>query len=145
MLRRPLGFTLVEMLIALAVVGVLGAMAYTAYEDHSRRAYLAEAMGFAAGAKTALEDYYGAYGRWPASNASAGLAEVAAYRGEALKALAIVTSGSSSMIELTLNDKVQDNANAKFWPEPLPNGSFRWRCSADSTIQRLMPANCNDS
>ena len=145
MLRRPFGFTLVEMMIALAVVGVLAAMAFTAYQDRTRRAYLAEAVGYAAGAKNALEDYYGAFGHWPANNAAAGLAEPSAYRGEAVKALTLVASAGVSTIELTLNDKVQDNANAWLVPEALPDGSFRWQCAADSTIQRLMPPNCRES
>jgi type IV pilus assembly protein PilA len=145
MLRRQSGFTLVEMLIAVAVVGVLAAMAYTAYQDHTRRAYLAEAVGYAAGAKTAVEDYYGAYGRWPASNGAAGLAEAGAYRGEAVKALTVVVASENSTIELTLNDKVQDNAKAWLTPKILPDGRIRWNCSADSTIQRLMPGNCADN
>jgi len=145
MSQRQFGFTLVEMMVALAVVGVLAAMAYTAYQDHTRQAYLAEAVGYAAGAKTALEDYYGAFGHWPASNSAAGLAEPGAYRGETVKALAVLAASQGSVIELTLSDKVQDNANARLWPQVQADGSFHWRCSADSTIQRLMPANCADN
>lgn len=142
MLRRTSGFTLTEMLIALAVAVVLFAMAFTAYQDHLRRASLAEALGFAADARTAVENYYGMTRHLPIDNNAAGLAPPTAYRSDAIKTLTVAVSGGKGIIELVLNNQVQDNANVKQVLDVTERGSFRWRCLADSTIQRLMPTAC---
>ncbi|RXZ44600.1 pilin [Crenobacter cavernae] len=138
------GFTLIELMIVIAIVGILAAMAITAYQDYTKRAYLAEAMGFAGSVKTSVEEYHASKGVWPTSNASAGLPEPDAYRGEAVKALTLVASGSVGVIQITLNDKVQDNAKVWLAPEEDASGSYRWRCGGESTLQRLMPSSCRE-
>jgi prepilin-type N-terminal cleavage/methylation domain-containing protein len=142
MVRRNAGLTLIELLIALTVIGVLAAMAYTSYQDHRRRAWLAESLGLAAGAKQAVETFYGVHHHWPHSNAEAELAEPQAWRSVVLKSLAIVQHGGEAAIELTLSDKIQDNANAWLIPGVTSAGGLYWQCVADSTIQRLLPDSC---
>lgn len=54
------GFTLIELMIVVAIIGILAAIALPAYQDYTIRSKVSETMGFAAAAKTTLgEDYYG--------------------------------------------------------------------------------------
>ncbi|KZE34865.1 pilin [Crenobacter luteus] len=142
--HRTQGFTLIELMIVVAIVGILAAMAVTAYQDYTRRAYLAEAMGVAGSVKTALEEYHAANGVWPTTASAAGLQAPAAYRGQAVESLTLVASGAVGVIQLTLNGKVQDGAKVWLAPEENVSGAYRWRCGGESTLQRLMPSNCRD-
>jgi len=69
------GFTLIELMIVVAIVGTLAAIAIPAYQDYTIRAQIAEGISLAAGAQTALEDYYAQHGAWPGNNADAALAD----------------------------------------------------------------------
>lgn len=54
----PAGFTLIELLVAVAIVGILGSLAWPSYVDHVRRGRIAEATGQLATLRVAMEQYY---------------------------------------------------------------------------------------
>jgi type IV pilus assembly protein PilE len=57
-MRRNAGFTLLELMIAVAVVGILAAVAYPSYTDHLRRGKVAEALAILADTRTKMEQFY---------------------------------------------------------------------------------------
>ena len=59
------GFTLIELMIVVAIIGILAAVAIPAYQDYIARAQVAEAVTLAGGAKTPLAEYYADNGSWP--------------------------------------------------------------------------------
>ncbi|MEC9359852.1 MAG: pilin [Pseudomonadota bacterium] len=67
------GFTLIELMIVVAIIGILAAIAIPAYQDYTIRAKMAEAIGFASNAKTAVSEYYVSQGDFPADSAAAGI------------------------------------------------------------------------
>lgn len=67
------GFTLIELMIVVAIIGILAAIAIPAYQDYTIRAQVAEGLNLAATAKTANWDFYTSHGHYPASAASMGL------------------------------------------------------------------------
>lgn len=138
------GFTLLELMIVVAIVGILAAIAIPAYQDYTRRAYLTEALSIASGVRASVEEYRASMGSWPGSNASAGIASATDYWGQAITRLDLVASGSIVLIQVELNQKVASGAH--MWLEPLENvsGAFAWRCHGDAGIDRLMPSNCRD-
>ncbi|EMR8617805.1 pilin [Neisseria gonorrhoeae] len=65
------GFTLIELMIVIAIVGILAAVALPAYQDYTARAQVSEAILLAEGQKSAVTEYYLNNGKWPADNGAA--------------------------------------------------------------------------
>ncbi|ENX8255739.1 pilin, partial [Neisseria gonorrhoeae] len=68
------GFTLIELMIVIAIVGILAAVALPAYQDYTARAQVSEAILLAEGQKSAVTEYYLNHGEWPENNDKAGVA-----------------------------------------------------------------------
>lgn len=73
MIRGQQGFTLIELMIVVAIVGILASLAVSAYQTYTVRAQVTEGISFAAGAKVPVVDAYAVTGAPPASRAEAGL------------------------------------------------------------------------
>ena len=71
--KKQQGFTLIELMIVIAIVGILAAIALPAYQDYTVRAKVSEAMVRLAEGKTSVAEYYSANGYFPDSSDSAGL------------------------------------------------------------------------
>ncbi|ENX2909141.1 pilin, partial [Neisseria gonorrhoeae] len=71
------GFTLIELMIVIAIVGILAAVALPAYQDYTARAQVSEAILLAEGQKSAVAGYYLNNGIWPENNGDAGVASPA--------------------------------------------------------------------
>ncbi|HGO7965813.1 TPA: pilin, partial [Neisseria meningitidis] len=76
------GFTLIELMIVIAIVGILAAVALPAYQDYTARAQVSEAILLAEGQKSAVTEYYLNHGEWPANNSSAGVAPASDIKGK---------------------------------------------------------------
>ncbi|HFC6216030.1 TPA: pilin, partial [Neisseria meningitidis] len=76
------GFTLIELMIVIAIVGILAAVALPAYQDYTARAQVSEAILLAEGQKSAVTEYYLNHGIWPANNSSAGVASSSEIKGK---------------------------------------------------------------
>ena len=59
------GFTLIELMIVVAIIGILAAVAIPSYQDYTARAQVSEAVGLSSGYKTGFAEYYADFGRWP--------------------------------------------------------------------------------
>jgi type IV pilus assembly protein PilA len=67
------GFTLIELMIVIAIVGILAAIALPAYQDYTVRAKMAEPMAYLSEAKTGLSEYYASQGTFPTTIAQSGI------------------------------------------------------------------------
>ena len=77
MKKHQFGFTLIELMIVVAIIGILASLAVSAYQTYTVRAQVAEGIAMAAGAKTPVIDAYNNTGEPPADRVAAGMSALA--------------------------------------------------------------------
>ena len=93
MKTRQRGFTIIELMIAIAIIGVLAAIAIPAYQDYIKRARVSEGLTLATQVKDAATEYYMSNGTFPTSNAMCGLAPSTSITGNSVQSIRINSSG----------------------------------------------------
>jgi len=131
------GFTLIELMIVVAIIGILAAVAIPSYQDYTKRAHVSEGMGLAGSAKLAVAEYHASEGTYPTSNAQAGLTQSNSISGNAVNSV-LVTNGS---ITITYNTKVTSGATIIIKPTDA-SGAITWNCTGGTVVSKLRPSNC---
>ncbi len=130
------GFTLIELMIVVAIIGILSAVAYPSYQSYTRRAHVSEGLGLAQGAKVAVSEFYATQGQWPTTNAQAGVGTISG------NAVLSVEIGANGVIVIAYDTEVDDaTANQLKLTPTDSNGSIQWECTAgDAGDQKSVKA-----
>ncbi|MBN2701814.1 MAG: pilin [Methylothermaceae bacterium] len=128
MQRRQQGFTLIELMIVVAIIGILAAIAIPAYQDYTIRSQVTEGMNLAAEAKTAISEFNSARGHFPGSAASAGIAQAASIEGNYVKQVAITESGGIDITYGNRANSVIDGKILSLRPARNAANSAVWIC-----------------
>jgi type IV pilus assembly protein PilA len=133
------GFTLIELMIVVAIIGILAAIAIPQYQDYTIRTRVSEAAVLADGSKTAVAEFYNTNSRWPASNPSAGVASANSISGQYVQS---VTVGAGGTITALLTTASGTTGSFVLVPS-ASGGSVTWDCRSQTTIPaKYRPANC---
>ena len=94
------GFTFVELLIVVAILGILSAIAIPAYRDYVLRSEVAESLIFLGDAKAGINEFYSRWGRMPADNGEAGFRRPDEYRGNFIRSLQVIDGAMVALMDL---------------------------------------------
>ena len=153
------GFTLIELMIVVAIIGILAAIAIPAYQDYTVRAQVTEGLNLASDMKAAVGEAFANDGEWPADNAAVGI--TAAKSGKYVTDVSI----NVGTIEITYGNQANADALAAgqnvlaLRPTVSPNGDIIWNCgykaeegadpasggstaNATDVVEKYLPSSC---
>lgn len=139
-MNKQTGFTLIELMIVVAIIGILAAVALPAYQDYTIRAQASEGMSLASGLKIQVADVYADEGALGGINSGAdGIPAAATVNGKYTTQVAV----ASGVITATYGNDANANLAAQTLTlTPTVNtGSLEWDCDA-SVADNYMPAAC---
>ncbi|GAB5414767.1 MAG: pilin [Congregibacter sp.] len=146
---RQQGFTLIELMIVIAIVGILAAIALPAYQDYTVRARMAEPMARLAEAKTTVSEFYSATGQLPTA-AQAGINTVGT---AIIQSIVFETGANQVILRAMVLQSVLPGATAaagfELVGQAIPEQrTFQWVCrqaqSGAAVEFKYLPANCRN-
>ncbi len=132
MIKLQKGFTLIELMIVVAIIGILAAIAIPAYQDYTIRSQVTEGLNLAADLKAGVAEWYAQEGEWPATELELGVAAATDKSGKYVSQVA-VTDGT---IEITYGLQANTNIDSETLSlKPLVSGNddVVWVCGSAST------------
>ena len=144
-MKQQKGFTLIELMIVIAIIGILAAIAIPAYQDYTIRSKVSEGLNLSGAAKLAVAETYDSLGSFPSTQASYGLPAAASIAGNYVSSVGV--NPADGVITVTYNSNVGGNptANSKtvvLTPNTASTGAMGWVCGGGTMPNKYVPANC---
>lgn len=141
------GFTLIELMIVVAIIGILAAIAIPAYQNYTARSQVAEALNMASSFKGEIVSFYGESGACP-SIISLGLPASGQLNGRYVESIGTsVPSGSVCAITFTfkaigVSEGLKNKSLTMAMLDITTQGSAQWECSSSDIKQLYLPSSC---
>ncbi|TKR29809.1 prepilin-type N-terminal cleavage/methylation domain-containing protein [Luteimonas gilva] len=140
-MKNEQGFTLIELMIVVAIIAILAAIALPAYQDYVARSQVSEGMSLASGVKTAVAEYYANYAAWPTTNGAAGVAGSGSITGKYVSSTAVGANGQITVQFQTSSASSKiSSSNLTLTPADR-GGSIAWTCGG-SLASKYRPSSC---
>jgi type IV pilus assembly protein PilA len=145
-MKKQQGFTLIELMIVVAIIGILAAIAIPAYQDYTIRAQVSEGLNLSAGAKAAVSEYFMDRGVLPLDNTEAGIATIPTdiqgnYVSQLVVANGIITVTYSNAAPQSANQAI-NGSTLTLTPNTANPGAIDWDCSSANLAAKHLPSAC---
>ena len=142
-MKKQQGFTLIELMIVVAIIGILAAIAIPAYQDYTIRAQVSEGLSLSGGAKAAISEFTMDTGRFPSNNVTAGVSAANLITGKYVSAVTV----AAGVITVTYSGpKAHTQLTGKMLSltPTTTAGSVDWACGAGATPvdSKHLPSAC---
>lgn len=145
MKKTQQGFTLIELMIVVAIVGILAAVALPAYQDYTTRAKVSEGLTLAASAKTAVSEHFMSLNSLPTDDATAGYTAPTGVANIDDIGIGTDGNGTAGVIEIDYTSAagVNDGSEDTIILSPITSaGGIVWTCTGGTVLDKFRPANC---
>ena len=144
-MKKQQGFTLIELMIVVAIIGILAAVAIPAYQDYTMRARVTEALSLASGAKTSVAEYFSSEGEMPDSNTAAGMLGADSISGGDVSSVEVTrTSADVGVITVTFDSAAAGPIadSTLVLQGTNSDGQVTWTCNTGDVESKYRPSSC---
>ncbi len=153
-MRSHQGFTLIELMIVVAIIAILAALAISQYQDYVIRSQVAEGVSLADGVKTAVAEFYNSYDRWPNGGVGDGNVSLGLSTGTSITGSYVSrTHFLNTIVHVHFSNIAPFRANLAIGNgllvfSPITHaGSIEWRCTSHAgtlILNKYRPSVCRD-
>ena len=140
--RNQGGFTLIELMIIIAIIAILLNLAMVSYKDYLVRSKISSGLILAASAKSAVTEHYANQGTMPEDNADAGLAPANNITNDYVVSLSVGTAPTTGTITITYGMPELDAGDSILLSPDTTSGAVRWTCLSNNMPRTMLPSSC---
>lgn len=144
---RTRGFTIIELMIVIAIISIILVIAVPVYQQYTARAKITEGMSLSASLITGISEYYQTNNQWPADNSAAGGAQPAEYETDIVETIEVSASAQDGTITITYKPsaipELSNTTNTLIYiPSVDASRNVSWNCDGGSLPDWARPSRC---